>query len=532
MKIDTQKPVEILIESIAFGGAGVGRIDLSEIRPQHLIQPGSSNPAPSRKMAVFVEGAVPGDRILARIGSDKRNYLIGYIIEFIEKSPLRITPHCPHFCSAAPLNKASAAGENATPRKSSPCNLLCGGCSLQSLSYEDQLSIKEQHVRDAVSRIGGFDAGIVKPIIGCAEPWYYRNKMDFSFTKMLPPKTPANTGAASTSEKSSFISLGLHMRRRHHDVVEVTECYLMEPYVGELVAKVRAHFKQAELPPEMELKSLIIRESKNTGETMVNLLADNAGLIQQIKQVHPTELPSFLQDFKQLILDFFAQNKKDLTSLYFTDTLNKKGQSNHSTEYLLHGKPSIKEIMHRPDNTELVFHISPQSFFQPNTRQAEILYTQALNAAALTGSETVFDLYCGAGTIGIFCANKAKKIYGIEISKAAVQNAIQNAKDNRIENIEFYCGDTQKELEADLLKIKDNPDLIILDPPRNGLEPGALENIVRFKAPRLVYISCNPTTQARDLRLFATHGYKLLSIQPVDMFPQTYHIESVAALAL
>lgn len=531
MKIDTQKTVELLIDSIAFGGAGIGRIDLAEIRPD-LAAASASPSAPAKKMAVFVEGTVPGDRVLVRIGSDKRNYLIGYIVEFIQQSPLRIQPRCPHFCACA----QNPAGQDS--RNSAPGKLLCGGCSLQSLSYEDQLKIKEQHVRDAVSRIGGFDAGIVKPIIGCIEPWYYRNKMDFSFTRMFPP----NPGLALTPGLSSIpgvsgtstLSLGLHMRRRHHDVVEVTECFLMEPYIGELVAKVRTHFQQAEntLPEEMELKSLIIRESKNTGETMVNLLADNAGLIQEIKQVHPSELPSFLQDFKQLILDFFAQNKKDLTSLYFTDTLNKKGQSNHSTEYLLHGKPSIKETMRRPDNTELVFHISPQSFFQPNTRQAEILYSQALNAAALTGNEIVFDLYCGAGTIGIFCANKAKKVYGIEISKPAVKNAIQNAKDNHIQNIEFYCGDTQKELDSKLIKIKDNPDLIILDPPRNGLEPGALQNIVQFKAPRLVYISCNPTTQARDLRLFATHGYKLLSIQPVDMFPQTYHIESVAALSL
>jgi 23S rRNA (uracil1939-C5)-methyltransferase len=503
------KIIEITIDSLAFGGEGVGRT--------------------AENMAVFVEGSVPGDRVKIRLGKSKKRFAVGYIEEIITPSPLRIQPRCKHFCRGVNLN--------------------CGGCSLQFLSYEDQLKIKEQNVRDAIHRIGGFDESLVKTIIGCAEPWYYRNKMDFSFyacseAKCATQQTVCDSKHHTEAERRCNydqvifhpLSLGLHIRRRHYDLAEVTECFLMEPFIGEFVAQTRALFqnfeKENRLPKGMDLKSLIMRTGKNTGEFMINLTADNADTVAGPNHPdHPGRilLPEFVSVFKTHCLDFFAANKKNLVSVYFTDILNKKGQRNKITEHLLHGKSTIFETMQRPDGTELKFEISPQAFFQPNTNQAQILYGEALKAADLKGGENIFDLYCGAGTIGIFCANRAQKIYGIEINKDAVQNAIQNAKDNNIENIEFFCGDMEAEVKK-LIDQKISPDVIILDPPRNGIEPKALEHIASFSAPKIVYISCNPTTQARDLLLFRKAGYELKSVQPVDMFPQTYHIESVALL--
>lgn len=480
MKIRFSESVELLIENLAFGGSGIGR----------LIMPDG------RKMAVFVEGAIPGDRVKVRIGGKKRNYLIGYIEEFISNAENRIKPRCPFFSDS-----------------SSACKLMCGGCSLQFLSYEDQLKIKGQHVRDSISRIGGFDSSLVRPIIGCEDTWFYRNKMEFSFSRT----------------KEGELSFGLHMRRRHHELVQLDQCFLMEPYIGNLVSHLRALFFEADrakiFPEEMLLKSLVIRQSKTNGQVMFNLIADNAG---------PKFLAGkFLEQFKNILIDFFKalsapSANVELASIYFTNVTNKKGQSKKTDEILLFGKTVITETMRRPDGTELHFDISPQSFFQPNSRQAEILYSQALQAAALTGTETVYDLYCGAGTIGIFLANHAKKVYGIEIIRAAVENARQNASANQIKNVEFFCGDTEKELAK--ISSVEKPDLVIVDPPRNGLEPQALEKVINLDAPKIVYISCNPTTQARDLQKMAKSGYILKQIQPVDMFPQTYHIESVALL--
>ncbi len=504
---------ELTIESLAFGGAGIGRVEV----PSAGTQNNSGG-----KIAVFVEGTVPGDRVKVRIGGRKRNYLIGYIDEFVERAPSRIPPFCKHFCRGNSLH--------------------CGGCSLQFLAYPDQLKIKEQHVRDSIKRIGGFDENLVLPIIGCENPLYYRNKMEFSFSRM---------GKNSAQNEETYLSLGQHIRRRHHDLAEIDECFLMEPYIGSFVAGARKLFQKMDgenlLPEQIEVKSLVVRNSKQSGEIMVNLIADNAGFNPGASAF----MPEYLQRFKDFCRDFFGTNPRPkLASIIFTDITNRKGSAKKIREHLLFGNPTITETLRRPDGTVLKFQISPQSFFQPNTLQAEVLYAEVIKAADLKGGETVFDLYCGAGTIGIFCAGHAKKVIGIEINRDAVANAIQNARDNNIENIEFFCGDTEKELSgktADRAAAKiegdpakpcsassslPSPDLIILDPPRNGLEPGALKKVAAFRAPKIVYVSCNPTTQARDLRLLAAHGYQALSVQPVDMFPHTYHIESVAALQL
>jgi len=456
--------IELEIESLAFGAEGVGHY---------------KSPAPEETqkqgLAVFVEDTVPGDVVKVRIGTKKKTFARGYVIEYINKSPMRIVPRCAHFGK-------------------------CGGCVLQYLKYEDQLKTKEQHVRDAIKRLGGFDEKLVLPIIRCKEPWFYRNKMEFSFSRSPEGK----------------LSLGLHVRRRHHDLIELTECFLLNDYVGGLVARMRDFFREMDaakrIPSEMKLLSLVVREGKNSGEIMVNLIVEN-------------DEPDFCEEFSRLAREILKG--KNLKSIYLTQIINFKGRPKKIHERVLWGEAVIREELRLENGRSLKFEISPQAFFQPNTRQAEVLYSEALKAAGLSGVETVFDLFCGAGTIGIFCAHAAKKVYGIEINESAVKNAIMNASLNSISNIEFLAGDVAKILPS----IKDRPDTLIVDPPRNGMDPKVLELVADLAAKRIVYVSCNPSTLARDLQLLTKKtGCSLVSVQPVDMFPQTYHIECVALL--
>jgi 23S rRNA (uracil1939-C5)-methyltransferase len=465
--------IELAIESLAFGAEGVAHLETAKGR-----------------LAIFVEGTVPGDIVRARIGSVKRNFARANALEIVKKSHLRIEPLCQHFGS-------------------------CGGCAFQFISYADQLKIKEQHARDSITRLGGFDEAIVKPIIGCEEPWYYRNKMEFSFSRELKPGGQGR------------LTLGLHERRRHHDVTELTRCLLMNSYVGPLVSEVRdfcrAKDEQGQLK-ELKLLSLTIREGKNSGEVMVNLSAENGQ-------------PEFLQEFTIFLRNAFDKYAQvpvlkapakpiHLTSVYFTQTINIKGKPKKIIEQPLWGKEYINESLKIADGMELKFRISPRSFFQPNTRQAEKLYGLVMEAAAPKKHETVFDLFCGAGTIGCFCALKAGKVFGIELNESAIRDARDNAADNNIKNIEFIAGEVGKVTPT----IGFKPDTVIVDPPRGGLDGQAFEQVTGLEPARIVYVSCNPSTLARDLALLQKTGYTLLSVQPVDMFPQTYHIECVAVM--
>lgn len=450
--------MELRIDSLAFGGQGVARYAMDD-----------------RQFTIFVEGTVPGDKVKVRIGGRKRNHAFGYVDMFVEKAPNRVEPRCRHF---------GLEGDR------------CGGCSLQSISYEDQLKLKEQQVRDAIVRIGHLDGGLVQPIIGLDEPWYYRNKMEFSFSKT----------------EEGQLSLGLHVKRRHHDVVEMTECHLFSPYVGNLVKTVREFFRQRNLTNEPELKSLVVREGKNTGEILINLVFENGEA-------------TFLDEFAALVQEFFAE-RGGLTSLYSTHITNKKGQRKRWDETLLWGKPTIRESLKIGNDNELHFDISPQAFFQPNTKQAERLFALAIEAANLSGEEVVYDLYCGAGTIALACARSAKHVYGIEINEPALNNARSNAEVNGLTNVTFAVGDVAKELPH----LPEPADVVMVDPPRSGLFPDVVTHICEMAPQRIVYVSCNPATLARDLQRFTETGYTLERVQPVDMFPQTYHIENVALL--
>lgn len=467
--------VDLTIETLAFGGEGIAKLRIGE-----------------KPFTVFVEETVPGDMIKARIFKKKKNFAKAYLQEIVKPSSLRSAPRCKHFGSSFKDGK-----HNKTKG--------CGGCTWQYLTYEQQLIFKERQVREAIKHLGGIEEEVVKPIIGLNDPWFYRNKMEFSFNQTDEGK----------------LELGLHLKRRHHDVIELEECFLLAPFVGEFITEARAFFQElqskGEIPANLVLKSLTIRQGKNTDEIMVIISSENE------EKTFPEA--NFLQEIQQWISSFFAQNNFPLTSLYYLHYTNKKGQPTTIQEKLLQGRPTIQEKLHLENGQSLVFEISPQAFFQPNTFQAQVLYQKALEAASLSGKEVVYDLFCGTGTIGIFCAQKAQKVYGIELNASAIENAQKNARLNGITNIEFIIGDVEKKL----FHLNEKPDVIIVDPPRNGLSPKTIEKIIEFAPSKIVYVSCNPTTLARDIKLL-TQKYALESVQPVDMFPQTYHIENVGIL--
>src|SRR3989339_396532 len=481
MKMQKGQIINLEIKKLAFGGQGLGVLEnvISQKQEDETYVARTSSRAEDNGFRVFADGVVPGDKIEARIKKIKKNYAEADVVSIIEPSPLRIAPKCKHFGK-------------------------CGGCKWQMLAYEEQLKFKESQVREAMSHVGGLKnvETLVKPIIGCSEPWFYRNKMEFSF--------------GNESKEDTELRLGLHPAGRHVDIFDVEECFLQSEKSSEILARVRDFARKNNLSfynsatNEGLLSSLYIRDGKNTGEIMVNLVTCEEFMLGK--------------EFCELFEDM-----PEIVSIYWTKIARKRGMKTQVGEVLLKGKPSIREelgMRHEAEGRSLKFKISPQAFFQPNTHQAEILYSQAVKAAGLTGSEVVFDLYCGTGTIGLFCAHKAKKIYGLELNESAIANAKQNAMLNGIENSWFKAGDVDKSIR----EIPDTPDVVIVDPPRAGLGESVVLKIVDFQPKTVVYVSCDPVNLARDLKTFVENGYKVESIQPVDMFPHTYHIENVARI--
>lgn len=394
----------------------------------------------------------------------------------------------------------------------------CGGCQWQNLAYEDQLKMKEELVQK-IFEAADIKEGKWKPMIGCDNPWKYRNKIELSFGQ----------------EENEELRLGFHLPKRRYELFDVEECHLMRPYAAFIAGKIREFMRKNDVSVyhfrrnEGFLRTLFIREGKHTGEWMLNLVGskDRFDLESQLRDLVVTESEKFFEKGGG------KNYNPKLVSFYLTRMIVQKGQRTRLEEKLIYGKPVIREklkVVGGPrgnrSKPELNFEISPQSFFQPNTFQAEKLYETVLQMASLTGKEIVYDLFCGTGTISLCLASQAKKVYGIEVEKKAIENAVENARRNRIANVEFAAGDVGKRI----FSMEEKPDLMVLDPPRAGVAKKTLLKIIEFKCPRLVYVSCNPESLARDVKLLQENGYKLEIIQPVDMFPQTRHIECVARI--
>lgn len=418
---------------------------------------------------VFVPDALPGERVLARIDEIKKTYARGKLVEVLEKSPERTEPPCPIYDS-------------------------CGGCQLQHLSYGGQLHWKRQQVVDAVERIGGLSGIEVLPVLGAKEPWLYRNKMQFPVGK-----------------KRGKTVIGC-FAKGSHDIIDTRDCRIQKDGNNTIVNVMREIVERLHIPVYDEdrhtgvLRHIVGRIGEN-GEAMVVLVTATKDLpkAKEITRLLRERVPN---------LKSVQQNIQTYRNNVILGRETK----------LLWGKPTIPDRIGR-----LRFSISARSFFQVNTEQAAVLYEKALEYAGLSGKETVIDAYCGTGTITLFLAQKAHRVYGIEIVKPAIEDAKKNARDNHIKNAAFLVGDAT-ELMPRLCHENIRPHVIVVDPPRAGCTETVLKTFAAMRPDRIVYVSCNPATLARDLAILAKLGYSTREIQPVDMFPQTSHVEAVTKL--
>jgi 23S rRNA (uracil1939-C5)-methyltransferase len=419
---------------------------------------------------VFVRRGLPGDRVRARVTKVKRGFAEALATEVLDPSPNRVEAPCAHYPA-------------------------CGGCRFQDLDYAVQAQAKENQVRDALTRIGGILDAPVEPILPAASPFHYRNKMEYSFTQ-----TPAGP------------TLGLHKAGRWDEVLEIEKCWLTTDLGNAIRNAVRDWAREEGLVAYDQtehtgyLRHLVIREGRNTGQALVMLVTAPG---EKFERGYLVEV---LTRFPEVRSIHWAVNDQpsEVTNLPST---------------VLWGDDAIEEEL-----LGLRFRIRPNAFLQTNTEMAEQLYALAIDYAALTGAETVYDLYCGTGTIGIAMARNALSVWGVEISEEAVACAIENLDLNQIGNAAFFAGNVGQSIE-ELLERAGPPDVVVVDPPRAGLAGKALKRTGELGAPRLVYVSCNPTTLASDVKVLrGEYGYELVRAKPVDMFPHTPHVETVALL--
>lgn len=440
-------------------------------------------------LKIEVPFAIPADTVKANIIRKKRGAAIAKIEEVLIPSPSRIHPKCIHFG-------------------------VCGGCRWQQLTYTDQLAIKQKTVLEYFHPLLT-EKVIVHPIIPCSSPWQYRNKMEFSFS----------------SDAAQNKYLGLIQDSSKGKVINLTECHLTNPWFIECLTAVRQWWQRSTLTayrPNHDsgsLRTLILREGQRTGDRMVMLtVSGNPDFA-----LNRTHLDSFVETVRNAVE---PPSPDSHLTIFLRIQQIAKGMPTNFYEMHLYGPDHLREILHIQTEKEkpavpMTFTVSPSAFFQPNTSQAEKLYSLAIQAANIPKNAIAYDLYCGTGTLGICIAQQAKQVIGIEISPESSLDARTNAKNNRIENYTVYTGPVHA-----ILKDKDLPkaDVVLVDPPRAGLDPEALKHIVNLGAEKIVYISCNPETQAQNIAELQRHGYHLQLLQPVDQFPQTVHIENIAVL--
>ena len=437
---------------------------------------------------IFVEGLVPGDVADVRLGKNKSSWAEGRSVRLVTPSADRVQPFCPHFG-------------------------VCGGCKWQMLPYPKQLEYKQQQVGDQLRRISGLSLPDVMPIIGSAKDKWYRNKLEFTFSAQRY-FTAEEIKAAGESVLPSEHGLGFHAPGLFDKVVPIHVCYLQEEPTVALLRVLREYTEANGLDyydyrkQAGWLRNVILRVA-TTGEVLINIVFQHER-----------------KAAREALLQHVYDSIPGITTLHYTIN-GKVNDSLHDLDvHTWKGAGFIRETLE-----EFSFKISPKSFFQTNTAQAERLYTVTREFAGLTGNEVVYDLYCGTGSIGIFCSKGAKKIIGIEVVDDAVKDARENALHNGISHYEAFTGDVADVCTDEFFAQHGRPDVIITDPPRAGMHAKLIEQLLKMRAPKIVYVSCNPATQARDLALLA-ESYEVLKLQPVDMFPHTHHIENVALLGL
>jgi 23S rRNA (uracil1939-C5)-methyltransferase len=433
---------------------------------------------------VFVPMLIPGDVVDIRVRKKRRKYLEGSVVRFHEYSPDRISPRCAHFG-------------------------VCGGCKWQHLPYDKQLFWKEKQVKDNLTRIGKLDIPEMDPVIGSSEIFLYRNKLEYTFSDK---RWLTREEMISDNDNLNEDALGFHIPGLFDKVLDITECHLQPEPSNAIRDAVRryAHRKSLAFFNLRQqtgfLRNLIIRNT-TSGKVMVIVV--------------------FYLDEKERIkglMDFLAAEFPQISSLFYIINTKQNDSLADQVPLLYKGDDHLLEEM-----GGLRFRIGPKSFYQTNTKQALRLYTIAKEFAGLTGTEVVYDLYTGTGTIANFVADSARKVIGIEYIDDAVKDAIINSGINGIKNTQFFSGDIRSLLSQKFILENGRPDVIITDPPRAGMHEDVVMQIISASPGRIVYISCNPATQARDISLMSGH-YTITRVQPVDMFPHTHHIENIILL--
>lgn len=425
------------------------------------------------RFPIFIPGALKGETVKVEIIKSKKNYAYGKLLEIIEECNERKEPECINYEK-------------------------CGGCTLMHSNYEGQLNFKYNRVKECIERIGGLNGEIVKYPIGMEMPYRYRNKGIFS------------VGLIDDKLSIGFFS------EKTHEIVNMDSCMIQDEETDKIINIIRNWMISYSIIPAKKnglffeqgvIRNIMVRKGFKTNEVMIVLVTTDKEI--PYKEELITELNKEIKDLKSVIQNI---NSKD-TNLVLGDN-----------NIILYGQDHISDYI-----GNYRFNISPLSFFQVNPIQTEILYGKALEYAGLSGNEIVFDAYCGTGTITLFLSQKAKKVYGVEIVEQAIENAVVNAKINKINNSEFYVGKSEEVIPS-LIKEGIKPDVIVVDPPRKGCDVKLLDAIGEAKPERVVYVSCDPGTLARDLKHLEGFGYKTMKVQPVDMFPNTKHVECVVGI--
>ena len=420
---------------------------------------------------IYVKNAFPGQTVTGRVKKKRDDHADLKLISVDERADYEIDAPCPHFG-------------------------VCGGCSSQSIPYEKQLDFLSEEVK-TLFKEAEVDTGEYLGIQGSPSQYEYRNKMEFTF---------------GDEEKGAPLSLGMHIRGKSFGILTVDNCQIVDEDYRKIIKLTVEYFRKQDLPyyrvmkAEGYLRHLVIRKAQNTGEILVNLVTTTQ------KDFDLTEYVKLLrsQTYKGNLVSILHTENDSLSDAVIPEKVN-----------VLYGKDYIRETV-----LGLQFNISPFSFFQTNTKGAESLYSIVREFMGDSENKVVFDLYCGTGTIGQIVAGAAKKVVGIELIEEAVEAAKENAKLNGLDNCEFLAGDVAEIIK----KVKDKPDIIILDPPRTGVHPKALDYVIRFKAKEIIYVSCNPKTLVNDLKVLTERGYKVVQTKVKDMFPNTPHAETVVKL--
>ena len=465
--------ITVNIERYAFEGKGIARLDADS----------NSNIPGSDSFIVFVNGAYPGDLVSAKVKKVKKSYAEAVSEKILSPSPKRVQPRCKFFGT-------------------------CGGCKQQDLDYQQQIVYKQEQVEDIFKHNGGLSDFRTEKILPSENIFFYRNKMEFSFSE-LQWLTEKEMGIEI---KKNFV-LGLHVPNIFDKILDIDECFLQSELSSNILNFTRDFFKQRHSTIYNTkthsgfLRNLVIRQAQNSKDLMINLVTseENESLIK----VYGTSITGRFPEITTIVNNVSKKKSSIAVGDY---------------EIVYHGSGFIYDKIGK-----YKFRISSNSFFQTNTLQAEKLYAIALEYTELRGDEIIYDLYSGAGTIAIFVSGLAKEVYGFEAVESSIYDANENLEINGVENVKFIQADLYKSF-LPFTKTLPKPDAIILDPPRSGMHKHTVDDVLNLRPEKIVYVSCNPTTQIRDIKFMVEGGYKLIKIRPVDMFPHTFHIENVALL--